>query len=58
MFIELTTNKEEKITVNTQHILYIFPSRKGTTVVDVNGIDCTVSETYESLKAVLETKTF
>ena len=54
MFIELITVKGEKLTLNTQHIVLVAPSRKGTVLVDVNGIDWEVSEGYESLKEKLE----
>ena len=54
MFIELITNKGEKMTFNTQNIVLIAPDRKGTVLVDVNGIDWVVSESYESLKGVLQ----
>ena len=55
MFIELTTNKGEKITFNTQNIVLVAPDRKGTVLVDVNGLDWVVAESYESLKGVLQT---
>ena len=55
MFIELITNKGEKLTFNTQNIVLIAPDRKGTVLVDVNGMDWVVSESYESLKGVLQT---
>ena len=58
MFIELITNKGEKMTFNTQNIVLIAPDRKGTVLVDVNGIDWVVSESYESLKGVLQTFDF
>ena len=54
MFVELITVKGEKLTVNTQHIVLVAPARKGTFLVDVNGIDWEVSEDYESLKEKLE----
>ena len=54
MFIELTTNKGEKITFNTQNIVFVVPDKKGTVLVDVNGMDWVVSEPYESLKGVLQ----
>ena len=54
MFIELITNKGEKLTFNTQNIVLIAPDRKGTVIVDVNGMDWIVSESYESLKGVLQ----
>ncbi|MBR2611609.1 MAG: hypothetical protein IKC72_00945 [Clostridia bacterium] len=54
MFIELITVKGEKLTLNTQHIVLVAPTRKGTVLVDVNGIDWEVSEGYESLKEKLE----
>lgn len=55
MFIELSTPKGEKITFNTVNIVLLVPDKKGTLIVDVNGIDWTVSESYESLKGVLQT---
>ncbi len=55
MFVELITVKGEKLTLNSQHIVLVAPTRKGTVLVDVNGIDWEVSESYESLKEKLET---
>ena len=55
MFIELTTHKGEKLSFNTANIVLIAPDKKGTVLVDTNGIDWVVSETYESLKGVLQT---
>ena len=53
MFIELTTNKGERITFNTDNIVLFTSDRKGSILVDVNGIDWIVSETYETLKGIL-----
>ena len=53
MFIELTTTKGEKITLNTQNIVLIAPDKKGTILVDVNGLDWQLSDSYESLKEIL-----
>ena len=53
MFIELTTTKNEKVTFNTANIMILAPHKKGTFLVDVNGIDWIVLESYESLKEVL-----
>ena len=58
MFIELITNKGEKMTFNTQNIVLVAPDKKGTVLVDVNGMDWVVSESYESLKGVLQTLDF
>ena len=58
MFIELTTKKGEKMTFNTENIVLVVPDRKGTVLVDVNGMDWVVSECYESLKGVLQTFDF
>ena len=58
MFIELITNKGEKMMFNTQNIVLVAPDRKGTLLVDVNGMDWVVSESYESLKGVLQTFDF
>ena len=55
MFIELTTTKGERMTFNTANIVLLAPDRKGAVLVDVNGIDWVVSESYESLKGVLQT---
>ena len=55
MFVELITVKGEKLTLNTRHIVLVAPTRKGTVLVDVNGIDWEVSESYESLKEKLDT---
>ena len=55
MFVEFITVKGEKLTLNTRHIVLVAPARKGTVLVDVNGIDWEVSESYESLKEKLET---
>ena len=54
MFIELVTYKGEKITFNTSHIVIITPDKKGTVIVDVNGMDWIVLEPYESLKRALQ----
>ena len=53
MFIELTTTKGEKITLNTQNIVLIAPDKRGTILVDVNGLDWQLSDSYESLKETL-----
>ena len=58
MFIELITNKGEKMTFNTKNIVLAAPDRKGTVLVDVNGMDWVVSEPYESLKGLLQTFDF
>ena len=55
MFIELTTKKGEKIAFNTQNIVLIAPAKNGTVLIDVNGMDFDVSESYESLKGVIQT---
>ena len=53
MFIELETIKGEKITFNTGNIVLLAYDKKGTFIVDVNGIDFTVRESYEGLKEIL-----
>ena len=58
MFIELTTVKGEKITFNSANIVLVAPAKKGTYLVDVNGMDWQVSESYESIKSVLTTFDF
>ena len=54
MFIELETVKGEKITFNTDNIVFVSPDRKGSVVVDVNGMDWTVSVPYDNLRAILQ----
>ena len=56
MFIELTTHKGEKITFNTANIVLIVPDKKRTVIVETNGIDWVVLESYESIKDVLGTR--
>ena len=58
MFIELTTTKGEKITFNTENIVFLSSNKNKTLIVDVNGIDWMVVESYESLKGVLQTFDF
>ncbi len=58
MFVELITNKGEKVTFNTENIVLVAPDKKGTVLVDVNGMDWVVSESYENLKGVLQTFDF
>ena len=58
MFIELTSNRGEKLTFNTDNIILLAPDKKGTLLVDINGINMVVSESYESLKGVLQTFDF
>lgn len=58
MFIELTTTKGEKITFNTANIVLVTKDKKGSFLVDVNGMDFVVSESYEVLKGLLLTFDF
>jgi len=46
------------MTFNTQNIVLVASDRKGTVLVDVNGMDWVVSESYESLKGVLQSFDF
>ena len=55
MFIELTTPKGEKITFNTANIVLFVADKKRSVLVDTNGIDWVVTESYESLKGVIQT---
>lgn len=54
MFIELNTVKGEKITFNARNIVFVSPDRKGSVIVDVNGMDWIVSEPYDNLKVILQ----
>ena len=58
MFIELTTTKGEKVTFNTANIVFLASNKNKTLIVDVNGIDWLVAESYESLKGVCQTFDF
>ena len=58
MYIELTTKKGEKIIFNTSKIVLLTPFKKGTLIVDVNGLDWEVEEPYEVLKGVLQVYEF
>ena len=56
MFIELTTiDSNETVLFNTANIVLFNPLKRGTFLVDVNGVDYTVLESYEVLKSVLPT---
>ena len=54
MFIELKTVKGEKITFNSQNIVFVSPDRKGSVVVDVNGMDWIVTAPYDNLRGILQ----
>ena len=55
MFVEFITNKGEYIVFNTQNIVMCSPYKKGTLVVDVNGIDWILTEDFNTVKALLNT---
>lgn len=58
MFIELLTNKGEQITFNSANIVLLTPHKKGTFVVDVNGMNFNVIQPYDCLKAMLAAKDY
>ena len=53
MFIELLTGNGEEITFNSDNIVLLAPDKKGTLIVDVNGMDFIVLQPYDSLKKFL-----
>ena len=53
MFIELLTSKGEEITFNSDNIVLLAPDKKGTLIVDVNGMDFIVVQPYSALKKLL-----
>ena len=58
MFIELLTIKGELITFNTANIVLIAPAKKSTLIVDVNGMDFYVLQSYETVKIMLGAKDY
>lgn len=54
MYIELTTPRGEKVTVNASKIVMLTPVKNGTLIVDDNGLDLRVVEPYEELKGILK----
>ena len=48
-FIELHTPRGEELLVNLSLVLYLFPCKKGTTLLFVDGLTQDVAETYEFL---------
>ena len=54
MYIELTTQRGEKISFNASKIVMLTPVKNGTLIVDVNGLDLRVVEPYEVLKGILK----
>ena len=58
MFIELLTNKGELITFNSANIVLFAPAKKSTLIVDVNGMDFYVLQSYETVKAMLGAKDY
>ena len=54
MFIELKTVKGEEIVFNTDNIVFITPDRKGSVVVDVNGMDWIVTAPYVNLRGIFQ----
>lgn len=50
-FIELHTPRGEELLVNLSLVLYLFPCKKGTTLLFVDGLTQDVAETYEFLAA-------
>ena len=47
MFIQLTTKKGEKYTLNLNHIVSFFDVKGGCVIIDINGIDYQAVETYD-----------
>ena len=58
MFIELLTTKGELITFNSANIVLFAPGKKSTLIVDVNGMDFYVLQSYETVKTMLGAKDY
>lgn len=52
MFIELTTIKGEKFTLNISSIEYFTKTKKGTLIVCKSGMDYEVVDKYDSLLTI------
>lgn len=48
-FLELHTVKGEILIVNLSFVMFLFPCKKGTTLLFVDGLTQDVSESYEVL---------
>ena len=49
MFFEFITTKNEPVSININKILYITPYKKGSLIVDVEGMDYYSNEEYTAL---------
>lgn len=48
MFFEFVTRKNEKVSINIDHILFVTNLKNGTCLIDVEGNDYESNEGYES----------
>ncbi len=49
MFIEVETTRNEPVLLNISQILYVTKAKKNTILVDINGCDYVLKDTYESI---------
>ena len=49
MFFEFITLRNEKVSININHILFVTPTKKGTMLVDVNNNDYETLESYTNV---------
>ena len=49
MFIEVETTRNEPVLINVSQILYVTKDKKHTIIVDNNGCDYVLNDTYEDI---------
>jgi hypothetical protein len=49
MFFEFITLRNEKVSININHILFVTPTKKGTMLVDVTNNDYETLESYTNV---------
>lgn len=49
MFIEVETRKNETLSINISHILFVTPYKEGCVIFDITGNDFDLKSSYESV---------
>ena len=49
MFIEIVTRRDENVSINISHILFVTSDKKGAVVFDVTGNDYMLKNSYEDV---------
>lgn len=55
MFLEIETTRKEKVFLNVSHILFVTTEKGKTIIIDINGADYEVTDSYESICLRLST---